>query len=164
MARHVLAATMVLTSLVAYVRTAEASDDVAQVAAATGVDEQDLRGAVNTVGVSPREYLQHEGVLPPPGEYASQAAGTTLPSRLPAVASPRIECIVHYESGGDPNAYSRSSGAAGLGQFRLGTWMSTPQGRAGLSRYAPAAARAAMAWMLSQGRAREWVPVQKGLC
>jgi hypothetical protein len=34
-------------------------------------------------------------------------------------------CIIQHESGGDPTAYNGSSGAAGLYQFELGTWLSS---------------------------------------
>jgi hypothetical protein len=67
-----------------------------------------------------------------------------------------IDCLAWYESRGDPTAVNRSSGAAGPLQFLLSTWLSTPQGQAGLSRYDPAAARAAARWMIDQGRLHEW--------
>ena len=41
------------------------------------------------------------------------------------------------ESRDTPSAYNARSGAAGSLQFLYGTWMSTPQGKAGLSRYDP---------------------------
>jgi hypothetical protein len=133
-------------------------DDVALAAAEAGVDETDLRGAVNTTGLGARQYLTSVGELP----QAGAAVGSGLPAA--SVFDRRIECLIRYESGGNPYAVNRSSGASGLLQFLPSTWRSTPQGRAGMSVFDAVAARAAAAWMLSQGRAREWVPVQRGLC
>jgi muramidase (phage lysozyme) len=70
-----------------------------------------------------------------------------------------VACIIGVESKGDPNAHNRS-GASGLGQFLPGTWASTPQGRAGLSVFNPAANRAAIQYMLDAGRAREFDAVR----
>lgn len=89
---------------------------------------------------------------------------TDAPDDQPAVEDPRVECIIEVESRGDPNATNPRSGAAGLGQFLRGTWLTTPQGQAGYSVYNAAANRAAVAWMLSVGRAREFVAVSGGWC
>lgn len=67
-----------------------------------------------------------------------------------------LDCLSWQESRDDPSAYNRRSGAAGQFQFLYGTWMTTPQGRAGLSRYDPWAARAAARWMINAGRLHEW--------
>jgi membrane-bound lytic murein transglycosylase B len=80
------------------------------------------------------------------------------------VENPRLACIRRVESHNDPNATNRYSGAMGLYQFLPSTWRTTPQGRAGLSAYDPVAATAAANWMLSVGRAREWVAVSRGYC
>lgn len=58
------------------------------------------------------------------------------------------------ESRWNPGAYN-PSGASGLYQFMPGTWASTPYGRRSVwsARWQPYAA----AWMLEQGRSREWV-------
>ncbi len=69
-------------------------------------------------------------------------------------ASPLADCIVSYESHWNPDAYNARSGAAGLGQFLLSTWRSTPY--ANHSRYDPYASHAAVVWMIHQGRAREF--------
>jgi len=163
MARRVVVATLMAMSLLSVVKAALASeDDVTQLAADNGKNPDELRAAAATVGVPPRQYLQQTmGELPP----TSPGQAVEMPSPgISAALARRIECLVHYESGGSPTAVNRSSGAAGLGQFLLSTWLSTPQGKAGLSRFDPVAARAAMAWMLANGRAREWLPVQMGLC
>ena len=95
------------------------------------------------------------------GEDVAEAAPE--PVLNPAIEK-RLDCISYYESKGNPGATNPTSKAAGLFQFLWSTWAGTPQGRVGLSPYDPVAARAAARWMLSQGRAREWVPVQRGLC
>jgi hypothetical protein len=76
----------------------------------------------------------------------------------------RLDCIAWFESKNDALAYNRSSGASGLLQFLPSTWRSTPQGRAGRSIWDPAAQWQAGRYMLQAGRAREWVPVQRGWC
>jgi hypothetical protein len=81
--------------------------------------------------------------------------------RGPTVSgSGRIECIIRHESGGDPNATNPRSKAAGLGQFLWSTWLTTPQGKAGLSPYDAAANLAAIQYMLNAGRALEFDAVK----
>lgn len=136
------------------------ADEVADAAEEANVDVTDLQGAMNTTGLDARTYLIAVGELKPPAPVAAVApllAGSSAIDR-------RIDCLVRYESGGNPNAINPRSGASGLLQFLPSTWRTTPQGRAGLSVFDPIAARAAAAWMLAQGRAFEWVPVQRGLC
>jgi hypothetical protein len=170
MARTLIAATMAISALVAFVRPADAHEDgsideVALVAAEAGVSPTDLRGAVNTLGVAARAYMESVGELAPPIPPAGQAGAASIsPPGAASVFDRRIACLIRYESGGNPNAVNRSSGAAGLAQFLLSTWLTTPQGKAGLSRFDPVAAREATRWMLAQGRAQEWVPVRMGLC
>ena len=130
-----------------------ADADVQSAAAEAGVSEIDLAGAVNTLGVDPRTYLRSVGELPP----------SPPASASPAVPA-RVACIVRVESHGDPGAVNPRTGAAGLGQFLRGTWLSTPQGRAGLSVFSADANRAAIEWMLAAGRAREFVAVSAGYC
>jgi|SRR5262252_2755069 len=95
------------------------------------------------------------------GEDVAEAAPEPV---LNAAVEKRLDCIAYYESKGYAGAVNRSSGASGLYQFLPSTWRTTPQGRAGLSVFDPVAARNAARWMLEQGRAREWVPVLRGLC
>jgi len=130
---------------------------VAEAAAMAQVDPQDLAGAVATTGLPPFEYLRMVGELPgstlPPSASSSPAAPTS------GAFSSRVNCIIRVESHGDPNARNRS-GASGLGQFLPSTWMTTPQGRAGYSVFNADANRAAIAWMISVGRAREFDAVR----
>jgi soluble lytic murein transglycosylase-like protein len=63
--------------------------------------------------------------------------------------------IARCESGLNPQAYNRSSGASGLFQFLPGTWRTTPF--ASYSIFDPWASANAAAWMWSQGRRGEWV-------
>jgi hypothetical protein len=132
-------------------RAQDPSTDVQEAAAQAGVDAQDLLGAVNTTGVDPYVYLRGVGELPPLKPPA-------------ATSNPRVECIIAHESRGNPGAVNPRSGASGLGQFLRGTWLSTPQGRAGLSVFDPVANRAAVVYMLAVGRAREFVAVSAGYC
>jgi len=142
----------------------DVSAEVLEAAASAHKDPVALAGALNKIehdtgnAIDPYDYLRGVGDLPPlppknlPGQsYTSQS-------------SPRVDCIIHYESRGDARAVNPRSGAAGLGQFLASTWRSTPQGRAGLSVFDPSANRAAVGWMLSAGRAREFAVVAAGLC
>ena len=130
----------------------EPSRDVREAAAVAGVDEQDLLGAVNTVGTDPYTYLRSVGELAP------------LPSPAKPALSARAACIIRRESNNNPNAINARSGASGLGQFLRSTWLSTPQGRAGMSVFDPVANAAAVEYMLAAGRAREFVAVTAGGC
>jgi soluble lytic murein transglycosylase-like protein len=125
-------------------------EETAVLAASVGVDPVALQGAVNSTGSSPVAYLASEGLLDPPATHAPPA-----PS-----ASSRVACIIRVESRGDAHAVNPRSGAAGLGQFLSSTWKTTPQGRAGLSVYDPAANTAAINWMIAVGRAREFDAVR----
>src|SRR5262252_9177807 len=134
-----------------------ASAEVQAAAEQAQVDPQDLLGAVNTTGLDPFTYLRAVGELPP-----LKVARPPIP---PPVASSRTaECIIARESQGNPRAVNPRSGASGLGQFLPSTWRTTPQGRAGLSVFDPVANRAAVDWMISVGRAREFVAVTSGGC
>jgi uncharacterized membrane protein (DUF485 family) len=76
--------------------------------------------------------------------------------------SARADCIVTYESHWNANAVNARSGASGLGQFLRSTWMTTPY--ASRSVFDAYANHAAVCWMLSVGRAREFEVVSRGLC
>jgi hypothetical protein len=125
--------------------------EVNEAAVLAHVDPVQLQGAVNslkTAGVpdtDPFSYLRSTGELPPIALSQSYTG--------------RVACIIRVESQGDPNAHNRS-GASGLGQFLPSTWATTPQGRAGVSVYNAAANRAAIQWMLDNGRAREFDAVR----
>jgi peptidoglycan hydrolase CwlO-like protein len=58
--------------------------------------------------------------------------------------------VAKCESGYNPNAVNRSSGAAGLFQFLPSSWANTPQGRAGQSVFDPTANANAAAWYYKQ--------------
>jgi hypothetical protein len=125
--------------------------EVLQAAAVAHVDPVDLAGAVASTGLDPQVYLRAVGEWP-------------APTPPPAAVSPRVACIVRVESRGVASAVNPRSGAAGLGQFLPSTWKTTPQGRAGLSVYNPDANRAAITWMISVGRAKEFDAVRFGGC
>jgi hypothetical protein len=152
MAKFVIGAAM-LATLFAHTATAHADTEpdetIAALADEAGVDETDLAGALLAQpGIDPRGYLIFDGKLAAPV----------------APLSGRLACIAWHESRNDPRATNPRSKAAGLFQFLWSTWAGTPQGRAGESPYDAAAATAAAQWMIGQGRVREWVPVQMGLC
>jgi len=134
---------------------------VAEAAAMAQVDPQDLAGAVASTGLPPFEYLRAVGELPGSGLNLPPSASSSLAAPTSGVFSnsARVNCIIRVESHGDPNARNRS-GASGLGQFLPSTWMTTPQGRAGYSVFNADANRAAIAWMISVGRAREFDAVR----
>jgi len=67
------------------------------------------------VVATPREYLY--------ANYPSQAR--------------KLDCMIRGESTWKPGAVGYRGWYVGLAQFDYGTWMETPQGRAGLSRYDP---------------------------
>lgn len=93
---------------------------------------------------------------------STESSGSGEP--VAPVIDPRVACIVRVESRGDPGATNPRTGAAGLGQFLYGTWLTTPQGQAGFSRYDPDANLAAISWMLAVGRAREFDAVRYAGC
>jgi hypothetical protein len=132
-----------------------AQAEVKAAAEQAGVDVVDLQGAVNDTGMDPFVYLRGVGELPP-----------LVPPKPPPVvvvtSTPLVDCIIRAESRGNPSAVNPRSGASGLGQFLPSTWRTTPQGKAGLSVFDPAANRAAVAWMLSVGRGGEFATL--GLC
>jgi hypothetical protein len=128
----------------------DVSAEVSEAAAAAHVNPLDLQGAVNSTGVDPYTYLRGTGELPP-----LQPVGRVSPP-----VDGRVACIIRYESRGDARAVNPRSRAAGLGQFLPSTWMTTPQGRAGLSVFDPSANRAAIAYMLGAGRALEFDAVR----
>lgn len=128
------------------------SQQVAHAAELAGVDPIDLKGAMNTTGVSdPFVLLRRLGELENPPPLPPPPVLVTTPA-----SSALAECIIRAESRGDPNAVNRSSGASGLGQFLHSTWLTTPAGKAGASVFDPVANRAMVNWMLSVGRAREF--------
>jgi hypothetical protein len=142
---------LVLGSAVIIGHADDVQAEVLAAATAAHVDPTDLAGAVSTTGLDPWSYLRAVGELP-----ASASS--------PTAASPRVACIIRVESRGDAHAVNPRSGAAGLGQFLASTWRSTPQGRAGLSVFDPVANRAAIDWMVANGRAREFDAVRFSGC
>lgn len=102
---------------------------------------------VSLLTLAPRIFAHEVDAEPPVSPYSARA-----------------DCIVSRESNWNPNAVNPRSGAAGLGQFLRSTWMTTPQGKAGLSVFDPWANHAAVCWMLSQGRALEFEVVLRRLC
>lgn len=154
MARLTVAAVLGLTVALGGAASVRAAEDLEAAALEAGVDATDLAGAVNSTGLAPREYLIAAGEL----------QVQPMPQPLAATSNPRVDCVIHYESRGNPMAVNPRSGAAGLGQFLPSTWRTTPQGQAGYSVFNATANREAVAWMLRVGRAREFEVITRGLC
>ena len=158
-----LACGLVIGTMVIVSHAADPDPDpgpqIAHAAELAGVDQTDLEGALHTTGLTnPYAYLRAVGELENPPSLPPPVQAS--PANAPAVvSSATAECIIRAESHGNPGAVNPRSGAAGLGQFLPTTWASTPQGRAGLSVFDPVANRAAVNWMLSVGRGREFVTI-----
>lgn len=90
--------------------------------------------------------------LPSPRAYLYQTYPTL---------APRLNCIIVGESSWNPLA--RSGPYVGLAQFDYGTWLETPQGRAGASRTDPYASIDAMAWGVTHLGYQRW-PVTSRRC
>lgn len=147
-----LLAGMVITAVAGAalgIHAEDVSAEVLEAAHVAHVDPVKLAGAVNTTNLDPYVYLRAVGELP-----------AQVSSPPTAASSSRIDCIIRLESRGDAHAVNPRSRAAGLGQFLPSTWMTTPQGRAGLSVFSPDANRAAIEYMLDAGRAREFDAVR----
>jgi hypothetical protein len=78
----------------------------------------------------------------------------------------RLNCVFARESGWDPQAYNRRSGASGLAQFILSTWLSTPQGKAGAARTDPFASIDASVYLIENTPSswRHWQVILQGYC
>ena len=93
---------------------------------------------------------------------ASRSPHSYLYAAYPGLAR-RLDCMIQRESAWDPGAVSPGGRYVGLAQFDYPTWMSTPQGRAGASRYEPYASIDAMAWGTQHLGWGRW-PVTSRLC
>jgi hypothetical protein len=136
-------------------------DDTVAAAAEAGVDEQDLRGAMNTTGLDARTYLIRVGELEPPtvayqaDTVSNSPAGAVSVSTSVAV---RVACIESKESGGANVANARGSGAGGVLQYMESTFRAhaAEMGHPEYSRWVPWQARAVAAHDLLLGRRAQW--------
>lgn len=141
---------MAVLAVVAYAITALTSapdpQAVRDAAVDARVDEQDLLGALLTVGESnPREYLYASGEL-------------VRPYVPPAGVMARVACIEAKESGG-ANVPNRSgSGAGGVLQYMESTFRrsAAEMGHPEWSRWNPDQARLVAAHDLMRGRRTQW--------
>ena len=76
----------------------------------------------------------------------------------------RMDCVISRESKWNPGAVNSKSGAAGLAQFLLSTWLTTPQGASGASRYDPYANIDGAAWLATHSGWFHWTVVLYGYC
>lgn len=83
-----------------------------------------------------------------------------LYAEYPSLA-PKLDCMIRRESTWFAGAVSGPY--VGLAQFDYPTWLSTPQGKAGASRYDPYASIDAMAWGVVHLGYSRW-PVTSRLC
>jgi soluble lytic murein transglycosylase-like protein len=93
-----------------------------------------LDSAATTTSSTSTTEVPH--VIPPTSVTNSQvkavvAAPPRVVATVPVTAAPKLsglppifQCIIQHESGGNPRAINRSSGAAGLFQFLPSTWHS----------------------------------------
>jgi hypothetical protein len=120
-ARHLVAASLLVSTLFGVGRTAEAADpdpdDVAALADEAQVDPVDLLGASNTTGLGPRTYLYAVGELERPRP-------TVLPLPPLRAVEPVFgvwDRLAACESGGRWNA-NTGNGYFGGVQFDLPSW------------------------------------------
>ena len=102
----------------------------------------------------PADGGSDDAPLPPPHEY--------LYASYPTLAS-RLDCMITMESQLEPGASAVRGRYVGLAQFDYPTWMETPQGQSGLSRWDPYASIDAMAWGVRNLGFGRW-PVSSRRC
>jgi soluble lytic murein transglycosylase-like protein len=135
---YVLAAALLLSSLTS--DNASTDETPAEAPASDVVDQAEAAPAPAVV-LSPRSYL-----------YAS----------YPGIA-PRMDCVIRRESGWDPDAKNPRSSAGGLAQILDTTWMTTPQGKRGESRFNAYSNIDGAAWLAMYGGGwRHWTATVGG--
>jgi hypothetical protein len=93
-------------------------------------------------------------VLPGPHAYLYQA--------YPGLAR-KLDCMIGRESSWDPGASAVGGRYVGLAQFDYPTWLETPPGKQGRSRWDPYASIDGMAWGVTHLGFGRW-PVTSRLC
>jgi hypothetical protein len=136
----------VIAGAAAGLHASSEADDTVAAAAEAGVDPQDLRGAVNTTGLQPHDYLVAVGHLAP------------LVPPIAAALRARVACIEAKESGGANVWNRRGSGAGGVLQYMPGTFArgAREMGHPEWSLWNPEQARAVAAHDLALGRRAQW--------
>jgi Transglycosylase SLT domain len=114
------------------------------------------------------QWAGNDVEAPPPPPVVATPVYTSPRDYLYAVApasiARRLDCIVSRESGWNPNAVNRSSGASGLFQFLISTWRITPPGRAGYSVFDPYRNIDGGIWLYLNVGASQWEVVLRGYC
>jgi hypothetical protein len=160
---RVIAAALVLMTVFG-AHTAEASEDdgasdeLALLATEAGIDPVALAGAVDTVGVPPRRYLEDEGLL----QRSTPTPATAPTWPIGGALGQRLWCIEGYESRHSGAAVNPTSGARGWLQWLPSTaraWGVVIGDRASEWNAASRIATRGEAFFRSQ-----WVPIQRGLC
>lgn len=117
---------------------------------------------------TPQEETPFEGSaekIPEPGVSGVSDPHDYLYASYPRVAR-RLDCVIARESNWHAWEVNPRSGASGLAQFILSTWLSTPQGKAGASRTNPFASIDGAVYLIEQTSKswRHWDVVSLGLC
>lgn len=85
-----------------------------------------------------------------------------LYTTYPTVAQ-KLDCVIRRESQWIPSAQNPRSSAAGLAQILLSTWLSTPPGQRGESRYNAYSNIDGAAWLVTDGGGwRHWAATAGG--
>jgi hypothetical protein len=101
-------------------------------------------------------------LLPDTPTVSSPSPKAYLYSAYPALAR-RFDCVIQRESRWDPSAQNPRSGAAGLTQMLLSTWMTTPSGKRGESRFNAFSNIDGAAWLVTSGGGwRHWAATVGG--
>jgi hypothetical protein len=137
--------------------------DAAQ-AAAREAAAQEAAAQPAPVALQPQVQAQAPAPVhsaPVAAPVAAPAYSGSIPDLISAIFAPLGQTAVNWalrvaacESGFNPNAYNRYSGASGLFQFLPSTWAHTPY--AGRSVFDPDANARAAAWLYAQDGGSAW--------
>ena len=125
------------------------------VAAAGVVDAAAAHAAGGPVILRTAGPVPGAGAAPLRADTQWVVALITAAARRYGQSPAAMVAVARCESGLNPRAVNRVSGAAGLFQFMPRTWCTTPYARASV--FDAAANANAAAWMWSVGRRHEWV-------
>jgi uncharacterized protein YraI len=112
-------------------------------------------------GYASASYLAEPGSTTPPpssGNASEQEIIQIIYDAADRWGQPRADMlrVARCESGLNPNAVNRSSGASGLFQFMPGTFAFTPNGKRGESIFSAWSSADAAGWMWANGMRNHW--------